>query len=116
MTQSDGPIQPAFAGIRAAVGEKIHQRLQKRLLQRRTVPVINADDAAQSTRLSMRPARAANLQKWSCDPLSIYNTPSRWAHAQNRSFSTCWIFISKRCLAGTHSTVSSFARQRSVPI
>src|SRR5712671_1237444 len=103
MTQPDRSIQPAFAGIRAAVGEKIHQRLQKRFLQRRTVPVINADDAAQSARLSIQPADASNLQH----PHPVGLTP-RIGVSPPAGFpflNAAWLEL--------HSTVSSFPRQRS---
>src|SRR5260370_38825329 len=56
VSQSDRTIHPALAGIWATVGEKIHQGLQKRLLDRRTVPVVNPDDTAQSSCLSIRVA------------------------------------------------------------
>src|SRR6266850_2933296 len=54
VTQSDRAIHPEVARIRATVGKKIYKRLQKRLLHRRTVPVVHADDAAQSACLSIR--------------------------------------------------------------
>src|SRR6266513_270800 len=54
VAQPDRTIHPALAGIWATEGEKIHQGLQKRLFERRTVPVVNADDTAQSSCLSIR--------------------------------------------------------------
>src|SRR6266480_6004831 len=71
VTQPDRTIHPALAGIWATVGEKIHQRLQKRLLERRTVPVVNADDTAQSSCLSIR---VAVLRMAKRSPL-----PSSWS-------------------------------------
>src|SRR5437016_11236015 len=47
VTQPDRAIHPELAGIRTTVREKIYKGLQKRLLHRRTVPVVDADDAAQ---------------------------------------------------------------------
>src|SRR6266404_9293071 len=52
VTQPDRTIHPALAGIWATVGEKIHKGLQERLLDRRTVRVVNADDTAQPSCLS----------------------------------------------------------------
>jgi hypothetical protein len=54
MTQPDGTLHPALAGIRATVSDKIHEGLQKRPLYRRIVPVVDADDPAQSACLSIR--------------------------------------------------------------
>jgi hypothetical protein len=60
MTQPDRTIHPALAGIRATVREKIYKGLQKRPLHRRTVPVVDADDAAQSACLPIRVAGASD--------------------------------------------------------
>jgi len=53
MTQPDRTIHPAIAGIWATVRQKIYERLQERPLYRRTVAVVDADNAAQSTHLSI---------------------------------------------------------------
>src|SRR5882762_2420557 len=58
MTQPDRTIHPALAGIWATVSEKIYEGLQKCPLHRRTVLVVDADDAAQSACLSIRVAGA----------------------------------------------------------
>src|SRR5258706_956255 len=58
MTQPDRTIHPALAGIWATVREKIYEGLQKRPLHRRTVLVVDADDAAQSACLSILVAGA----------------------------------------------------------
>ena len=70
VTQSDRAIHPELAGIRTTVGEKIYKGLQKRLLHRRTVPVVDADDAAQSACLSIRGAGSSNGGKGSRMPSS----------------------------------------------
>src|ERR1700674_933059 len=56
MTQPDRTIHPALAEIWTTVREKIYKGLQKRPLHRRTVPVVNPDDAAQSACLSLQMA------------------------------------------------------------
>src|SRR6266699_1820321 len=71
MTQTNGALQPARLGIGATVGERIHLRLQKRPLNRRTVPVEDADDAAQSNRLSIRVAGVSNGEKGCCTASSL---------------------------------------------
>src|SRR6202030_2760005 len=63
MTQPDRTVHPALAGIWATIREKIHKGLQKRPLYRRTVPVVNTDDAAQSACLSLQVVRASHGEK-----------------------------------------------------
>jgi hypothetical protein len=63
MTQPDRTVHPALAGIWATVREKIYKGLQKRPLYRRTVPVVNTDDAAQSACLSLQVARGSHGEK-----------------------------------------------------
>jgi len=53
VTEPDRTIHPAISGIRATVRQKIYERLQERPLYRRTVAVVDADNAAQSTHLSI---------------------------------------------------------------
>ena len=48
MAQADRSFYPTVAGIRSPIGEKIHERLQQGRLNRRAVPVKNADNSAQS--------------------------------------------------------------------
>src|SRR6266478_5333462 len=62
MTQPDRTIHPALAGIWATVREKIYEGLQKRPLHRRTVLVVDADDAAQSACLSILVAGAWHMK------------------------------------------------------
>jgi hypothetical protein len=63
MTQPDRTVHPALAGIWATIREKIYKGLQKRPLYRRTVPVVNTDDAAQSACLSLQVARGSHGEK-----------------------------------------------------
>src|ERR1700674_1928787 len=72
MTQPDRTIHPALAGIWAAVREKIYEGLQKRPLHRRTVPVVNTDDAAQSACLSLQVAHGSHSEKDWCIPSSSF--------------------------------------------
>lgn len=60
MTQTNRSICPGLAGIWATVSEKFHKGLKERSLYRRTVSVVDADDAAQLARLSIRAAGASN--------------------------------------------------------
>src|SRR5467141_462958 len=76
MTQPDRTIHPAVAGIWAAVREKIYEGLQKRPLHRRTVPVVDADDAAQSACLSIRVAEAWHGERRWRRPSSSSETAS----------------------------------------
>src|SRR5437016_5410794 len=88
VTQPDRTIHPTLAGIWATVGEKIHKRLQKRLVDRRTVPVVNADDTAQSSCLSIRVACASSGEKGvPCRHLRPRrrHSHSAWAYAEERS-------------------------------
>src|SRR6516162_3200544 len=48
MSETNRCNSPARSAIRAPVGEKIHERLQQRRLNRCTVPMKNADDSTQS--------------------------------------------------------------------
>jgi hypothetical protein len=63
MTQPDRTIHPAFVGIWATIREKVYKGVQECALDRRTVPVVDADDAAQSACLSIREAGASNGEK-----------------------------------------------------
>src|SRR5260370_14379924 len=70
VAQTNGTLQPARLGIGTKIGEKIHKRLQKRPLYRRTIPLVDADDAAQSACLSIRAfCNAHNEKEWQCRQL-----------------------------------------------
>jgi hypothetical protein len=103
MTQANGALQPARLGIGATVGERIHLRLQKRPLNRRTVPVEDADDAAQSNRLSIRVAGVSNGEKGCCTASSSRekNNPDS-AHGidPEADFPSDESCISNHCQAG----------------
>src|SRR5260370_22324931 len=81
VTQPYRTIHPALAGIRATVAEKICEGLQKRAVNRRTVPVGNADDTAQSTCLSIRVAGALHVDKQWRMPSSSYEKTAFPFHA-----------------------------------
>ncbi len=51
MAQANRSTDPSPAGNRATVGEKIHERMEERPLNRRTVLVKNSDNPAQSVPL-----------------------------------------------------------------
>jgi hypothetical protein len=51
MAQANRSFHPALVGVRPTAGEKIHERLQQRPLNWRTVPVKNADNSTQSVTL-----------------------------------------------------------------
>ena len=75
MTQPDRTIHPAIAGIWATVRQKIYERLQERPLYRRTAAVVDADDAAQSTRLSIPSAGSVVRSNIWPDRMPITWTP-----------------------------------------
>src|SRR5437660_5996236 len=102
VTQPDRTIHPALAGIWATIGEKIHKGLQKRLLDRRTVPVVNADDTAQSSCLSIRVAAVRMAKRSPLPSFSSTQTafPFRLGIRPEAEFSGNENCISTGCLAG----------------
>jgi hypothetical protein len=60
VSEPDRAICPNAARVRPAKGQKVRKALQEPPLHRRAVPVVNADDAAQSLGLSMKRAGCSN--------------------------------------------------------
>jgi hypothetical protein len=121
MTQPDRAICPALAGIWTTVSEKLHKGMQKRSLYRRTVPVVDTDDTAQSARLSIRVAGASNDKRNgpAVDVVPKKNgIPFRPGIHPEAEFSNNDIPILKCCLARAlfYCQLSSRATARRLPL
>src|SRR6266702_1904408 len=103
VAQTNGTLQPARLGIGTTIGEKIHKRLQERPLYRRTVPVVDTHDAAQSACLSIRAFCTSHDEKeWQCRQLRPKKRASPFCPGMGPEgkFSGKENSIAKCCLAG----------------